>query len=365
MKENSKSAHYSIQKEKFKYHIVKSELKKGSLISKKIHPLKEVEIYKQKLITKKCLKDYNEDYYILRNTIKIGGLMAYNLYFGEIKKEFERVNPIVINTNDTLIKQELHMKNILSINSILHNNFCIDAYKLKKISTLEMNFDFISEHDPDKFSPVEEIIKKRLIKYSYISDQSRHGIASLKECDIVDEINGKQIEVITEFKNRLKKDKTPHKNIDMLVIECVDNVFIKTSKALKEKFLKKSYTNQYEKQLAIFCIGNWESVVTMLEKLVKNLQEEVIKNNFTKLYILFYDFVNESYYWYPTLDDEIEKIENISEKIIYKTETKFCNIKKGNKYLIECENIFNSDIMIAYLTSEEINTLVNKINLII
>ena len=137
--------------------------------------------------------------------------MAFNLYSGIIKKEFEIDYPIVINKNDDMIKQEFEIKNIFSTDSILHNNVNVGAYKLNRISKLKMNFNFISEHDADKFAPVEEVIKNLLIKYSHISNRARHGISKLKECDIVDETTNKQIEVITEFKNRLKKDKTPQK----------------------------------------------------------------------------------------------------------------------------------------------------------
>lgn len=365
MSNNLSAIKYSIQDEKFKFHILKSELKKGSLISKKIHPIKDVENYKLKLIKRKLLKEYNDNYYILKKTIKIGGLMAFNLYSGVIKKEFEVDNPIVINRSDKMLKQELKIKNIFSTDSILHNNVNVGAYRLKRISKLEVNFNFISEHDADKFIPVEETIKNLLIKYSYISVQARHGISKLKECDIVDETTNKQIEVITEFKNRLKKDKTPQKNIDMLVIECVDNNLIKTSNALIEKYIKKDYTSKYEKQIAIFCIGTRQAVITMLEKLVDNLKGKTIKNNFTKLYMLFYDLVNEEYYWYPTINDNIEKVENIADRIIYKIDVDYKNVIDNEKYLIECINIFNSEIMIAYLTGKEIKSFANKIELII
>ncbi len=365
MKDNLSTIKYSIQDKKFKYHMIKSQLKKDSLISKKTHPLKEVENYKKKLMNKKLLENYNADYYVLKKTIKVGGLMAYNLYSGKIKKEFEINYPIVINKSDDMIKQEFKIKNIFSIDSILHNNVNIGAYKLKKISKLEINFNFISEHNADKFSPVEEIIKNLLIKYSHISKHARHGISKFKECDIVDETTNKQIEVITEFKNRLKKDKTPQKNIDMLIIECVDNNLIKTSKALIEKYIKKDYTSKYEKQLAIFCIGTRQAVVTMLEKLADNLKETVIKNNFKKLYILFYDFVKEKYYWYPTEKNDVKKVNNIVDRIIYKTNINYKDILNNEKYLIECKNIFNSDIMITFLTGKEIKDFANRIELII
>jgi len=364
MNENLSTIKYSIQNEKFKYHIVKSQMKKGSLISKKIHPIKYVENYKQKLKDKKVLKEYSDDYYILKKTIRIGGLMAYNLYSGVIKKEFEVNYPVVINKTDEMLKQEFEIKNVFSTDSILHNNVNIGAYKLKRVSKLEMNFSFISEHDADKFAPVEKVIKNLLIKYSHISNQARHGISKLKECDIVDEITNKQIEVITEFKNRLKKDKTPQRNIDMLVIECVDNNLIKTSNALIEKYVKKEYTSKYEKQIAVFCVGTRESVATMLEKLVDNLKKKVIKNNFTKLYVLFYDLVKEEYYWYPTNNNDIGKVDNIDDRIIYKTSINYKKMSDDEKYLIECKNIFNSETMITYLTGKEIKAFANKIELI-
>lgn len=49
MKSNLSTIKYSIQDEKFKYQITKSELKKGSLIFKNNHPLKDVENYKKNL----------------------------------------------------------------------------------------------------------------------------------------------------------------------------------------------------------------------------------------------------------------------------------------------------------------------------
>lgn len=364
MKANLSTIYYSIQNEKFKYHMTKSELKKRSLISKRIHPIKDVENYKIKLINKKLLKDYNDDYYILKKTIRIGGLMAYNLYSGETKEEFEIDYPIVINKNDNIIKQQLLIKNIFSIDDGLHNNVNAGAYKLKKISKLELSFNFISEQDSDKFSPIEEVIKNLLIKYSHISNQARHGISNSKECDIVDEITNKQIEVITEFKNRLKKDKAPQRNVDMIVIECVDNNLIKPSKALIEKYIKKDYTSKYEKQIAVFCVGTRQAVATMLKELANSLKEQNIKNYFTELYVLFYDFVQEEYYWCSTNNMIIEKVDNITDRIIYKTDINYKNMLDDEKYLIECKNIFNSETMITYLTGKEIKDFANKIELI-
>lgn len=365
MAENHSTIIYSIQDYGFKYHLEKAELKKGSLISKKVHPAIEVEDYKTKLIKKRVLKDYNQYYYILKKTIKIGGLMAYNLFAGENKEKFDINYPIVINSKYDSFGNEYYIKNIFSTDSILHTNVAISSYKLKKVSSLKMNFDFIREHEPNKFSPIERVIKDLLVRYSYIDKRARHGIDTLKECDIVDEKNSKQVEVIVEFKNRLKNDKMPQNNIDMLVIENTDNNLIQTSKALINKYEKKEYTEKYEKGLAIFCVGNRESVITMLNQLIKNLKSKTVKNNFTMLYILYYDMVRDEYYWYPSLERDIEKVAGISDKIIYKKEIDYNEMVDDEKYLIECKSIFNSGIMISYLTGKEIRDFAKKIDLII
>ncbi len=365
MKDNIKTIKYSICNEKFKYNLVKSELKKGSLISKKEHPIKEVEDYKKRLLNRRYIKEYNSNNYVLKKTINTGGLMAYNLHSDELKKGFEIDYSIVINNNDNKLNDEFRYKNIYTTDSIIHINVDMCAYKLKKISKLELNFSFISGHNADHFTPIEKTVKELLIKHSYISEQARHGIANMKECDIVDDLNNKQIEVVTEFKNRLKKHKTPHKNIDLFILEFVDSNLIDTSKALIEKFLKKSYTDKYEKQIAIFCLGNTQAVKTMLEQLISNLKKKPIKNHFKKLYILFYDVITEEYYWYPTPENRIEKIDNLQDKIIYKTNVNYNDMHIGEKYLIECENIFTSETMVAYLSKEEIMDFASKIKLII
>lgn len=365
MKDNFTTIKYSIQNEKFKYNTRKSELKKGSLVFRGKHPLKEVENYKESLKRKKLLKRYDDNYYQLNKTIKVGGLMAFNLCSKELKKEFEIDYPIVINHRDEAIKQEFEINNIVSTDSIFHNNVNINALKMIDISELESNFDFISEHDPNNFSPIENLIKKILISFNYISKVSRHGIAEKDECDIVDEITGKQVEVVTEFKNRLKYDKTPQKNIEALVVECVDNNLIHTSPALIKKYVKNNYTDTYEKQLAIFCIGSKRAVSSMLKKLSSNLNRETVKNNFSVIYLLYYDLITETYYWYPSRDNKVIKLDNIKEKMIYKRKINYSDMKDNNKYLMTCINIFNEETLITYLTKSEIESFVTKMKIIL
>lgn len=362
MNKKLKTIKHSIQDNKFKYNIIKAQLKKGTYISKKIHPIKEVENYKNKLIESRILKSLNLDYYVLKKTIRIGGLMAYNLYAGELKDEFEINYPIVLNYDK--IEKEFKIKNIYSIDNIFYNNLNIDAFRLEKISNIYMNFDFINEHNPNKFMPVEETIKNQLIKFNYITSKARHGLVKDKECDIVDEESEIQIEVVTEFKNRLKKDKSPQNNIDMMIIEYVNNNLIKPSDALLKKFIKKDYNDKYEKHLAIFCIGNIETVNTMLKKLAEELKEQVIKNDFKKKYILFYDLVLEKYYWYPDDNDNVILVNDVKEKIIYKKEINYSDMINEEKYFLECKNIFTSDVIIVCLKKNEIEDFVNKMRIL-
>jgi hypothetical protein len=64
MNNNQSTISHSIRDEEFKYDVLKGELSKGSSISKAVHPLCEVEEFKQKLLKHKNLKDVGA-YWIL------------------------------------------------------------------------------------------------------------------------------------------------------------------------------------------------------------------------------------------------------------------------------------------------------------
>lgn len=76
---NNKSIIHSVNYPNFKYDLIKGELKSGSLIANKEHPIKYVNEFRNDLLKKRLLKVYSKEYYQLKRTIKTGCLMAYNL----------------------------------------------------------------------------------------------------------------------------------------------------------------------------------------------------------------------------------------------------------------------------------------------
>lgn len=94
---NKKSVKYTIKDDGFEYHLKKGILKKGSIISLKIHPIMEIEILKKKLRDNNLLK--KEKYsYVTKQNIDIGLLVAYNLYKGEIVENVS-IQEILLNVH--------------------------------------------------------------------------------------------------------------------------------------------------------------------------------------------------------------------------------------------------------------------------
>lgn len=362
--DNLKTVSYIIKNKMFSYNLKKTKLKKNSFIYKGKHPLIEVENVKNYLKLSKMLIDYNNKYWKLKNDIKIGGLMAQNLTTDYIKSEFDVDQPIVIGKYDKEIKDDFSIKNVFSTNSIVYNHVYMGALKLVSISEIKLDFSFVSEQGSNTFSPVESFIKDILIKNHLISKNARHGLHEKNECDIVDDSTGVQIEVVTEFKNRLKKEKMPHKNMNTMIIEIVDNNLIHTSPALLKKYTKKEYTDNYEKQLAIFCVGRSDSVITMLYELKKSLEKEKIKNNFKQIYILYYNFVSEKYHFISSTAGLLD-VPHTNKKIIYKKNIDYDMMVDSNSYLMVCKNIFKNETFVMYLTKEEIQKYVKNLKVII
>lgn len=352
---------YTMNTPGFKYHIVKGEMKKGSIISKKTHPIAIVNEYKKKLINTKKLLDKGE-YYVLKETIKVGALMAYNLHTGELEQNIDSKNDIIINHNDKKIIDEFGIDNVYSTDAILRNNEYKDSMLIDSIYEISVNFDTLSNQNPDEFSEVEKLFYNVLIDEKIIYSDSRHGKTENKECDIVDEKKNIQIEIVTEFKNRIKQDKTPHRNIELFMIEMVDNNLIHSSKAILKKFFEKTYTNKYNKQIGVFCFGNQKSVKIMLEKLKENIKGKNVKNDFSAIYIIWYDCIYDEYYFYNS-NGKIKKLNNIKTKIVCKKKIQFEDMQNNHKYLLVLKNVFKSESAVSYLTKEDIIDHLKNLNI--
>lgn len=202
-----------------------------------------------------------------------------------------------------------------------------------------------------------------MIQEGIVSNGARHGFTANNECDIVDEERGVQIEIVTEFKNRLKKDKTPQKNVDMFMIEAVDNNLIKSSKSLMKKFVEKSYTNNYELELGIFCVGPKSSIKTMLEVLSNNLKNNNVKNEFKKIHILWYDFVTNKYYLYSSYDNFSRELQDLNLGLVKMKSVDLIDMQDGKKYLMILNNIFGKDGEISYLEKKDILNRIKELRI--
>lgn len=311
---------------------------------------------------RKLLLDAGE-YYILKDTIRVGATMAYNLHCGDFKSEIESNNDIVVNCLDKKVIEEFDMKNIYSTDAKLRNSLSLDSMELIGLKEVEIDFSVLSDPNPDNFSKLEKNFCDVLIQESIISNNVRHGLTANNECDIVDEERGIQIEIVTEFKNRLKKDKTPQKNIDMFMIEAVDNNLIKSSKALIKKFMDKSYTNNYELELGIFCVGPKSSIKTMLEVLSNNLKNGNVKNDFKKIHILWYDFITNKYYLYSSYGNLNKELQDLNLGLVKMKDINLVDMHDGRKYLMVLKNIFGKEGAISYLEKKDILTRIKELRI--
>ena len=201
-----------------------------------------------------------------------------------------------------------------------------------------------------------------LVSEKLISKDSRHGRASDGECDIVDEKNEIQIELITEFKSRIKKDKMPHKNIESFMLEFINSNLIHTSEALKEKFFDKEYTNKYKKGLGMFCFGDRTVVEKMLKKLLEQIKKTSVKNDYTRLYIIWYDLINDEYWLYSSSTIKPIKIES-RFKIVNKKKIKYEEMDDQSNYLVLLKCIFKPLFIISYLSKKELIALIKRNNI--
>ena len=151
---NKKTITYSMKTLDFKYHITKGQLKKGSTISKNIHPVSRVNEYRSNLLERKLLIDEGE-YYILKNTINIGGLMAANLHSGTLVDVIESDNDLIINHRDSKTINDFAIDNVYSTDSEIRNNEYKDSLVLSDIYEIGLDFTPFNYHDPDTFSEIE------------------------------------------------------------------------------------------------------------------------------------------------------------------------------------------------------------------
>lgn len=359
----------------FEFNVKKSQFKKGSTISKNTHPIQQVEDLKNRLLHSGKLKDAG-DCYILKKTVTTGLVMAKNLHLGELvnthSEKWKKSGYLAFVDNKTA--EEVKFRNLTTSDSNLSKASFMDGLRIKEISKVHLDFSCLREHNGDEFSPVEQLFFDELSKRNIISRQSRHGYANKNECDIVDEENGLQIEIVTEFKNRFRKTKMPQKDYDSVGLECIGNVFIQSSEALLDKYYNKTYTDRYKKYLAIYCLGNRSAVIGMAQSMKENLKRRgKVKNNFEGLFIIWNDFANgnKTYLMHSIDKDKQPIIEEVKTDIglIKKDEqveySQLDPTDNDTHYFWDTESIFgDTNTAIGILPSSEIIKNVERLRIV-
>lgn len=356
---------HQIKANGFYYDMLKGKLKKGSTISKKVHPIKEVEMIKADLLRKHYLKDA-KTVWILKKPFYTGIMMARNLSVGEILSENDLKQNVYISPQETdALKDDFPMGSIYSSESTLLKMNKRHNYKLTNIYKIDTDKSFLQNHSSDGFGEDELYALRVLQAEGIVAEDARHGIAQNNEADIVDEKNKTQYEVVYESKLKSikkKKDADVLFRPDTQAIRLVENnPFTIISDALINKFTKKKYSPDYKTCLVILSVGSHNSTREMMEKLASKLQKSEINILFADIIIISYDFINEKTYIVQILPCKIteRKYENIRFSLIQKESVALEEMNEGSVYLVYGYDIFDNRELIFSASPSEIRKFIN------
>lgn len=354
---------YTIKEKNFKYHLLKGLLLKGSLISTSIHPIHEVEAIKQILKVKGIVKLYKNSL-LLKEDYRVGLLMAYNLCNENLIRDYD-IDKIILDhalPNDE-ISDGFSIRNLRCRDNIFYINCEKNARKISQIFKLKIDENFFTGNSPNEFNRSESFVANYLFEKGVISQNYRHGLTQNKECDIVDEELGVQIEIITEFKSQIKKNQSPIKDYENLLLEMINTDLIKSSSALIEKFVKKEYSDKFQIGIAIFTFGTRKTYLTLLEDLSKKLHENPssILNNYKSLYLITIDFLFDNIYFISS-SKKIEeyKIKYDEIDFLKKEVIKLEDMNDNDYYYFVSRNIFNGNEEVSSVTKSELKDLLYK-----
>lgn len=360
---------HKIKEEGFKYDVLKGQLKKGSTISKEIHPVREVEILKKELHKKHFLKDAG-NVYELKKPLYTGVLMARNLHCGKLIKENDLRQNICFTHNERdKVTCDLYTGNIISSDSDIVKITQKHNYKLKNIYSIDVDKSFLQNHSSNGFGKDEEYVLKILQERGIVSKNARHGNANLNEADIVDEINKSQYEIIYESKLQPAKKKNLSKILFDPKIQTMrlisDNPFCITSKALENKFKHKKYSSKYKTYLVILNIGTYKTTIDLIGKIAKMLEGESFELPFIDIIILSYDFLNETTTFVQAKENEFDerKYKDVNFDFINKKKVSVSDLKENVVYTIQCTGIFDNKEMIFNGSMDEIKNMIKELKI--
>lgn len=372
MSNNRSSVKHTVSGEGYKYDVIKGELSKGSIISKSIHPVSQVEEYKKKLVERKKLKDMGT-HWVLKKNLRTGHLMAINLSEGKLLKESPYKQNVFVSKDEAEnLKDNMPIGNIYVNDSKIIMDSIRDTLNFISISLVEVNANIFKNHGADTFGQDEAFVLKFLQERGVVSSSARHGLSNLNEADIVDEVYGEQYEITYEFKTELSKRHMKESFIyspEILVMQLVESPFIHISKSLRKK-LTKEYTNRFSANLVILTIGTTGSTLNMLESMADEFKrEEVIKLNYSNIYIISLDFLNENALFVRVSFDGKQLLSDIfpckNEELgfIKLTPIDFSVINDEEKYLMICNGIFDNKKRMRYDFGKSLKEWVKNVHI--
>lgn len=346
----------------FVYHTKKGILKKGSTISKAIHPVAEVEQLKAQLERKGAIKDAG-DFYICCRNIETGALMAYNLHKGKMEIELPH-STVVLNGNndcDTSIKAAFQGKSFYSADNEFRHRLEKDTYRLAKLIQIKYNKSFFEGRGDGSLSEVEQFVIDALLTSKEITE-FRRGDAERRECDIVDERNGRQIEIVSFFDEKIPNNvrfKNDLYEEQALALENCDFGFNIVSDGVIKKFTKKEYTDTYEKELAIYFFGGSSEATRKITAIEKELEVHIgkIRNDYRNIHLIIHDPLDTESVIYCSKDrcesfpDSCSKFSPVTRIAAVERD----EVQDDKEYFLLTENIFNNeDKQGAWLTGHEL-----------
>lgn len=360
---------YVIQEEGFKYHTRKCVLMKGSIVSKDIHPVNEVEQLKKELIKAKRLSD-KHTHYICKKNIRTGALMAYNLHQGHLVSELPQFT-ITINGRpgeDTNIKEAFKLgSNVFSADNDYPRLIEKDCFKVRKIIKGSLCKDFFEREHGENFSIIELFVTEVLESVGVLKNY-RRGDAKKKECDIVDEDKQCQIEIVRFFdekiSDKVRYNRKPDSEEQALLFEYCDIGYNRVPRGVLNKFTKKTYSNKYPKELAIYTIGSLEQALRKVEKLLEELdQKEDFSTEYEQIHIIVHDplIKEEVYYCSRGREVFISDHQFAYSPLIGRTTVQLDEMLDEEKYFVIKDNLFCDVTQIMWMKGEDIRKVFHLI----
>lgn len=338
----------------FKYHFLKGLFLAGSRISEKTHPVNEVNELKDLLISKRKITRGKHGF-VLKENIKVGLLMAYNLYSDSKKTEMENLSKSITLLNPYPELGDIFKGEIVSSGNELYINLNRKCVKLDSVWKFELNYDFLRGAEPSIFSESESFVSTLLLKHGFITSNFRHGITELDECDIVDESIKMQVEVTYAFKTELKDPKKiPKNDVERILTEFSDNRFIHPSRSLINK-MSKTYTSKFKHYLAILMIGTPDSSFTLFLRLLDKLQKDGVEiSPFCGYFLIAYDPMNDYLCISSTMDKNVIIDEDCGEFTLIKKELiSYSEVNEDDKYLFILKDIFTDETQVSIFDKKQ------------